>query len=190
MDRTLVLVKHSLPQIEEEVPAARWNLSVEGRARCQTLSARLAPYSLKWLVSSVEPKAAQTAEIVAARLGLGSEIARGLHEHDRSNVPFLGAAEFVRGVATFFEHPDGLVFGAETAHQACDRFASAVTNVLEVRQEGNGAIVAHGTVISLFVAMRAGLEPFALWKTLGLPSFVVLSLPGWDLLEVVEDISG
>ena len=28
--------------------------------------------------------------------------------------------------------------------------------------------------------------PFALWRRLGLPSFAVLTLPGFDLLTVVE----
>ncbi len=35
-------------------------------------------------------------------------------------------------------------------------------------------IVSHGTVISLFVAAHAGTDGLALWKALGLPSFVVL----------------
>jgi broad specificity phosphatase PhoE len=37
-------------------------------------------------------------------------------------------------------------------------------------------IVAHGTVISLFVSRLAGTPDFPLWKELGLPSFVVLDL--------------
>ncbi len=54
-------------------------------------------------------------------------------------------------------------------------------------------VVAHGTVITLFVARRAGLEPFPFWKRLGLPAFVALSLPDYavqsvsDHIEPVED---
>ncbi|MGI8553669.1 MAG: hypothetical protein ACR2PL_23210, partial [Dehalococcoidia bacterium] len=36
-------------------------------------------------------------------------------------------------------------------------------------------IVAHGTIISLFAARHAFVEPFPLWQSLVLPSFVVLS---------------
>jgi hypothetical protein len=48
--------------------------------------------------------------------------------------------------------------------------------------------VAHDTVISLYVARIAGLEPAVLWKRLGLPSFVVLSLPDLELVEVAESL--
>lgn len=53
---------------------------------------------------------------------------------------------------------------------------------------GNIIIVAHGTVITLFVSRRAGLEPFPFWKRLALPSFVVLSLPDQAVESVVDDI--
>jgi broad specificity phosphatase PhoE len=35
-------------------------------------------------------------------------------------------------------------------------------------------IVAHGTVISLFVSRLIGISDFLLWNELGLPSFVVI----------------
>jgi broad specificity phosphatase PhoE len=37
-------------------------------------------------------------------------------------------------------------------------------------------IVAHGTVISLFVASLTGISAFSLWAELGLPSFVVVDM--------------
>ena len=52
----------------------------------------------------------------------------------------------------------------------------------------NLAVVTHGTVLSLYVTRMAGLEPVAFWKSLGLPSFVALSLPGFELLRVVEHV--
>ena len=39
--RHLILVKHSLPEIMEDVPAREWILSAEGRARCKRLADRL-----------------------------------------------------------------------------------------------------------------------------------------------------
>jgi hypothetical protein len=40
----------------------------------------------------------------------------------------------------------------------------------------------------LFVALSAGVEPFPLWSRLGLPSFVVLSLPEMELVSIVEGV--
>lgn len=59
-------------------------------------------------------------------------------------------------------------------------------SALEAHRDGDLAIIAHGTVIALFVAQRATVDPFDLWRRLGLPSLIVLSLPNCELLEIVE----
>jgi hypothetical protein len=50
-------------------------------------------------------------------------------------------------------------------------------------------VVAHGIVITLFIARAAGLAPFPLWKRLALPSFIVLSMPGYEVLEIIERVA-
>jgi broad specificity phosphatase PhoE len=186
----LILVKHSLPAIDPATPAETWPLSAEGRRRCGPLAALLAPDQPSAIVASQEPKATETAAIVAGRLGVPFETFPGLHEHVRTNVGWLGAAAFAETVARCVARPDELVFGQETANQARDRFAAAVGCVLARHPSGSVAVVAHGTVISLFVAARAGLDPFALWRRLGLPAVVVLARPDLALLTVVEKIDG
>lgn len=180
----LILVKHSQPQIDPLVPAREWHLSEEGRLCCQPLADKLAGYEPGMIVASTEPKAIETARIVAARLDKPFEVAKGLHEHDRSNVAFYAPQVFDAAVATFFRQPGALVFGRETALQAQERFSGAVEGILERYAGENVVIVAHGTVITLFVAAHAAIEPFAFWKRLGLPSFVVMSRPGLELVEV------
>jgi hypothetical protein len=49
-------------------------------------------------------------------------------------------------------------------------------------------MVSHGTVISLFVAECARIDPYDLWRKLELPSYVVLSLPELQLLDVVGSV--
>ncbi len=46
----------------------------------------------------------------------------GLHEHDRTGVPFLSDEEFGRAARGFFERPDEPVWGNETARQVGGRF--------------------------------------------------------------------
>jgi len=58
--RKLLLVRHSLREMVTGVPASRWRLSAEGRHCCETLAERLAAYDLAAVVSSEEPKAAET----------------------------------------------------------------------------------------------------------------------------------
>lgn len=183
----LLLVKHALPEIVSDVPSNQWHLSEPGRARCNALADKLAAYNPNVIVSSVEPKAAETARIVAYRLDKPFEMIQGLHEHERSSVGFLGAAQFEAAAVRFFEKQHELVLGSETAGEAHERFARAVAGVVE-KYRKSVAIVSHGTVISLFVARAAKLEPFAFWKRLGLPSFVVMSLPDFRLEQVIEKI--
>jgi broad specificity phosphatase PhoE len=187
--RKLILVRHSLPEIVSDLPANQWRLSDTGRLQCKRLTERLATYDLDVIVASLEPKASETGQIVADVLSKPFETAENLHEHDRSNVGSLDTREqFEARVASLFENPQKLVFGRETADDAHRRFAKAVAGVIRKHPNGNLAVVTHGTVMTLFVARAAGLEPFPFWKRLGLPSFVVLSLPGFGLLTVVEDV--
>jgi broad specificity phosphatase PhoE len=180
----LILVKHSQPEIDPLVPAREWHLSEEGKLRCQRLADQLAGYEPGRIVASTEPKAVETARIVAERLDKPFEVAEGLHEHNRSNVPFYSPQVFVAAVATFFQKPGELVSGRETALQAQERFSKAVEDVLERYTDENVVIVAHGTVITLFVAAHAAIEPFMFWKRLGLPSFGAMSRPGLELVEL------
>ena len=185
--RKLVLVRHSAPEIIPGVPASQWRLSDEGRLRCEALAAQLATYELSAVVTSTEPKAIETGQIVARILRLPIESAPGLHEHTRPNVGLLASREeFQARVASVFEHPDQLVFGSETGDEAHARIAAAIDAVLRQHPAGNLAIVSHGTVMTLFVARATGLDPIPFWKGLGLPAFAVLSLPELNLLKVIE----
>jgi len=183
--RMLILVKHSLPQIEPDEPAHRWLLSNEGRARCKPLADVLAQYAPGVIFCSAEPKARETAQIVAEQLAVECREAENLNEHDRSNVPLLPQPEFEESVREFFHKPDRLVFGRETARQAVQRFGWAVDGVLASADAACVAVVSHGTVISLFVGERTGCEPFDLWRQLELPSFVVLAGPPWQIQKAV-----
>lgn len=145
--KPLIPVKHSVPEVLESIPAKEWKLSQDGRARAYQLAERLREYQLEVIVSSIEPKACETARIPAEHLGLEFRIVENLHEHDRSHAPYYFHAQFQAVVREFFEHPDTLVFGQQTANQALTRFRMAVDGVLKAQPGRSIAIVANGTVI-------------------------------------------
>lgn len=178
----LILVKHSLPEIIETVPAREWRLSAEGQARCKPLAERLATYQPTQIISSVEPKARETAKLAAKELGLSTSVFEGLHEHERSKAGYLSKEKFEEFVREFFARPDELVFGNETAEQAFQRFQSAINSILKRFPDQTTVVVAHGTVISLYVSRFNEISALSLWKELGLPSFVVLDLESKALL--------
>lgn len=188
----LVLVKHSLPEIDEAKPAKEWQLGFEGRVRCKPLADQLMGYHPDVVISSVESKAYQTARLLVGLLDeptLPWETMEGLHEHDRSDVKYLGQDEFEKSVEEFFAKPDQKVFGGETADEAHGRFSKAINAALAKHGERTMIVVAHGTVISLFVSRLANLDPFPLWKSLDLPSYIVLSLPELKLLKIAPNLN-
>lgn len=188
MKSRLILVRHSLPEMDFTVSSHQWHLSDEGRRRCARLADLLVDYDPVAIVSSRESKAVETAEIIAERFGLRVEIEANLHEHDRRGIGRLSNGEFQEAVAQLFSEPEALVFGQETGAQARQRFSQAVDNILARYPTGDVIVVSHGTVMSLFAAMRTAIDGHALWQRLGLPCFIVLSLPELALEAVVESV--
>jgi len=186
---TLILVKHARPQIIPTAPAPEWRLSEQGRLQCGALAETLARWRPEALIASREPKAAETATLTAQRLGVPWRMAPGLHEHDRSDTPYFADDEAFRAqIRELFARPHEPVFGRETAHAALTRFTSALDDVLASATERSVAIVTHGTVISLYVAQRFGLDGYTLWWRLGLPALVITDAPGLGEPIVIEQV--
>jgi broad specificity phosphatase PhoE len=181
--RRLILARHAAPIKQPTVPAHEWPLSPAGQADAERLAELLAPYAPATMIASDEPKAQQTAQPLADRLGIPVEIMPGLHEHERRTVDYLDDEAFQATMARFFAEPDTLVFGEETAHQALARFTAAVEDALARYPVGDIALFTHGTVMSLFVAAHSDHEPMAFWYHLNLPAWVVFTAPDFKLLE-------
>ena len=114
----------------------------------------------------------------------------GLHEHDRTGVPFAARAAFQQAVRALFEHPAERVFGRESADEACDRFSNAINEINAAGQPSCCAVVAHGTVISLWLARHCGADGFAVWRSLGLPSAVVVDAePRCAIVETIASVT-
>jgi len=174
--RHLILLRHSLPDIRRDIPAAEWHLSAEGISRARTFARRLHPNDAACVFTSREPKAIETAQAIAAELGLDVEAVPGLHEHERPRAQMLSREAFEQSVRDLFARPRELVFGAETADQARRRFTLAVMRLI-APSTADVIIVTHGTVMALFVAEATGVEPFAFWKRQEMPFGVTLTIP-------------
>lgn len=186
---TLILIKHARPQIIPAAPAPEWRLGDEGRRQCDALAETLARWQPEALIASEEPKAAETAQLTAERLGVPWRTAPGLHEHDRARAPYVADDEAYRAqIRELFARPDEPVFGAETARAAIIRFTAALDAALASATERSIGVVTHGTVISLYVAHRFGMDGYTLWWRLGLPALVVTDAPGLTEPLVIEQI--
>lgn len=186
----LILIKHASPFVIPGTPPEKWRLSDKGKEACAPLAEAIKSLAPTVIVSSEEPKAIETAEIVANQLDVPHETAADLHEHDRSNVPHMRSGEFISYVELFFRKPHELVLGRETADKCAARFDRAVKDVLSKHPDQTIAIVGHGTVLGLFLAEHdQSADGFQWWRKLGLPSFVTLSLPDLAIEKAVERIA-
>jgi broad specificity phosphatase PhoE len=168
----LLLVKHSLPAVRPELQSTQWKLSQEGTRRCHWLAAKLREHGVTILYSSLEAKALETASILSAQLSVEFHARPDLYENDRTGFPFLPREEWEQRFREFFDHPDHVCIGTESAAAAALRFSRAVKDMLDQAEGKTPAIVSHGTVITLFTAQYNLLSPFDLWRNLSLPSFI------------------
>jgi broad specificity phosphatase PhoE len=177
----LILVKHAAPQVEPGVAPEQWRLSDRGRASVAPLAAAVGAHPPSLVISSTERKAVETAELIAQALGVDSQTAPGLHEHDRSNVPQLRSSEFISMIELFFRRPTERVLGSETARQAEERFTIALGAVAEAHAEQDIAVVSHSTVIALLLARLSGRSGFQLWRELSKPFLARIESDGREL---------
>ncbi len=178
------LIRHSLPEKDTTIPANQWRLSHQGREACKTLAESLSQSDLTLLISSIEPKAIETAQIIAKKLNIPSQIAFGLQEHDRSNIGFIPTEkQNNEKIKEMMETPKEGVFGLESADQARIRFQSSVEKILLEFQDEKIAIISHGTVMSLFIAKENNIEAFPYWQSMQMPAIVKLSVSGFKIIN-------
>ena len=190
MARNLVFIRHSQTQPESGVAAQEWQLTAEGRRRCNPLAALLFAYNLGLIVTSTERKAIATGQLAAQKLGIPYQVADDLHEHKRETAPYFDTMEeFQAAVRALLTKPAELVFGEETGQEARERFAEAVECVMRSNPRENIGIVTHGTVLSLFVSHFIGEEIYTFWQGLGMPAIVAFSYPAMELLALVNEIA-
>ena len=174
--RNLILVRHSLPDIKRDVPAAQWRLSEAGKTRAAAFARQLDPGSARTIFTSEEPKAVETGHALATVWDLPVEPVHGLQEHARPAAQMLSRDQFEDRIRQMFARRNELVFGTETAEQARRRFTLALMRLV-ARSSDDVIVVSHGTVMTLFVTEATGTEPFAFWKRLDMPCAVTLELP-------------
>ena len=138
------------------MPVPQWGLSPVGRARTEAVAGADWLANTTQIVSSAERKAIETAEIIAARLGIMIEIREAMHENDRSATGFLKPAEFEAVADQFFAVPDLSVRGWERAVDAQARIVREAEVVLGRDRPGDILFVGHGAVGTLLFCHIAG----------------------------------
>jgi broad specificity phosphatase PhoE len=141
------------------------------------LADRLALHQPEVIVTSLEPKAAQTGELVARKLGIPCLGVEGLHEHRRHRGGLWDPEAFQAKIDALFAQTDQVVFGMESGQQALERFTVTLQALMADRAEAVVTVVSHGTVMALYYGSISGQDPAAFWRRLGIPGFYTVSWP-------------
>ena len=178
MPRQLILIKHALPILDAGAPAREWRLGAEGERQARALAGELAAYQPFVLLSSDEPKAQRTAEIVGAALGVAVRVVAGLREIDRPALPIVDAQEHQRLNRPVFEQPSRAALGEESADHALQRFDAAIeAEIARLDEDADLVAITHGTVMSLFAGAHSVVDPWKLWRKLACGDFITFELP-------------
>lgn len=170
----ILLIRHARPEMVEGVPARAWRLSDAGREAARALARDIDVGTARVVYSSTEPKALETAQIVADLAGLSVVPDERLGEHRRGTVEAIADdLSFRKRVEGVLRDPDSDTFGEETGAQAVRRFTAAMTEIVDEEMGRDVIVVSHGTVIALFTE-RDVEKRVALWRNLGMPDAISL----------------
>jgi len=158
MTNVVRYLTHPQVNIDPTIPVPRWGLSEVGKARTDAVTITGPLSGTTRVISSGERKAIETAEIIAAKLGVDVEVREAMHENDRSATGFLVPDEFEAVANQFFGQPHISIRGWERAVDAQLRIVEEVEQVLARDTPGDVLLVGHGGVGTLLYCHYSGLE--------------------------------
>ncbi|MFC9561628.1 histidine phosphatase family protein [Agromyces sp. NPDC056965] len=121
-----------------------------GREQALAAAGRLDGLRYSAVVSSPLARAAETARIIAAELGLTSvEFEADLVEQE------LGAAEGTPWAELEEAFPGGVIPGIEPHARLVERAAAALARIASIHEGGNVVVVSHGALINAITAQAA-----------------------------------
>jgi broad specificity phosphatase PhoE len=160
-------ISHPEVVVDPFVAVDRWVLSERGHERLLRL------LDLPWIraigriVCSEEPKAQQTAAVLAAHRLLPVETRPGLGEINRSATGFLAPDQHESVAEACFANPTVSAHGWERAVDAQARIAAALDDLFLDAQHEDVAVVGHGGVGTLWYCRVAGVPIGRRWDQRG-----------------------
>lgn len=159
---TLVLVRHG----EAEYESSTWeieggSLSLAGRAQAAELAERLAGRRVAHVWTSTLARAVQTAEIAAARLGVGVTTRNDLVEFDLGDL--AGASRDTDPCAEPYQawlagDLDLRIPGGESGTEVVKRLRGVLDEIVDAHRGETVLVVSHGGALRLAVPLLARLD--------------------------------
>ncbi len=174
---TLVLVRHAEP-VPQDDPRFEQNdrpLSAEGRRQAEQLADELAGLGIEQVYTSPYPRAMQTVEPLARRLGLDPVVVEDLRERLLAPGPLAGwMVQLERSWADFaFALP-----GGESSAEAQARVWRVLQPLSEQHRTGMAVVASHGNLIALALHRLVPAVDVAFWRAMPVPAVYTLASDG------------
>jgi 2,3-bisphosphoglycerate-dependent phosphoglycerate mutase len=175
----LLLVRHAEPVMPDSTGNAEEGrrLSPEGRLQAERLAGELAGEPITAIYSSPYPRARQTVEPLARRLGLAVETVDDLRERPLSGGPLPDWRAHVERAWADFDYQ---LPGGESNGRAQARIVAALREI-GGRHPGETVVAAsHGTVIALALHhLRPDEIDVEFWEQIPMPAVFRFEAPPW-----------
>jgi len=181
MGRGVILIRHAMPQVTRGTSAPLWTLGESAREDCVLLAHALPKDVAPTVYTSPEPKAAETAAVIALRLGLQTTRDARLSEVDR---PPVWDEDYRSMVLRYLE--SGEQPGWEPVASVRARFSAAVDEALAADPKGDVIVSNHGIALSLYAASITAIDLREFWRQLTFPDAWRLDLETKTLERLYE----
>ncbi len=152
----ILIITHPEVSIDPSIPITDWGLSEVGRKRATEFAPSEVMSNVTQIWTSGERKARETGKIIGAPRTLPVKTHLGLGENDRSATGYLPREDFEVAADAFFARPEISYRGWETALEAQMRIHRTVTEIIQMHNTGDLAIVTHGAVGTLLWCACSG----------------------------------
>lgn len=160
------MIRHGESTWNREGRIQGWSespLSQLGREQAVWLAARLAGEPIRAIYASPSVRAAETAEIIAARLGLGISFDPRLREHGLGDLEGLTGEEVVKRypqIHAAWQEGDIWIEvpGGEGRRAFAQRVWEAMQEIIARHPDETVAVVAHGGTVGIFLLRLLGMQ--------------------------------
>jgi len=191
MPTELILLRHAEPQIQIELAPSQWGLSSDGKSQAVKLALSGVFNDVDVFISSTEPKAFQTAALVALRQKKTVDRNPLFNELNRDGGFYLTSSQYKIAVHTVLKDNSYKIDGWETATGALNRFKRGIEDVLAKYDSQRVLITTHGIVLTLFFSYLLEVETNIPIPEIALVRWDELKYGSWGIVKdnkVVKDI--
>ncbi len=166
MNNTFYLVRHAETEIERDVAASKWKLSMRGKLQAEMLAKDSLLSKADVIITSSEAKAYETAFPLAKKLGKEIDRFSALDELNRDRSGFLEKEAFDFAVKYAIKNPDKSKFDWEKASAALGRFRAKLDELDLAYNNRKIMVVSHGIVLNMYFAGLLGKLHIAYERTM------------------------